>query len=60
MSRTGSSNVVAAPRLSNIYTILAGVGLAVVLLTLVVVWTRGATLFGGLLTESPKSATVSK
>lgn len=56
MSRASTANVIAAPRPSNIFTILAAVGLLVAVLTLVVVWTRGSTLFGGLLTESPQSA----
>ena len=51
-----TSNVIAAPRPSNIYTIFAGVGLRLAVLTLVVIWSRGSTLFGGLLTESPQSA----
>jgi len=57
MSRTGSGDVIAVPRTSNIYTILAAVGLLVVILTLVVVWNRGNSLFGGLLSSSPESQT---
>lgn len=55
MSRTGTGggDVIAVPRTSNIYTVLAAVGLVVVILTLVVVWNRGETLFGGLLSENP-------
>ncbi len=54
MSRTGtgSGDVIAVPRTSNIYTVLAAVGLVVVILALIVVWTRGDTMFGGLLSAS--------
>ncbi len=54
MSRTGtgSGDVIAVPRTSNIYTILAAVGLVVVILTLILVWSRGDKLFNGLLTQS--------
>lgn len=55
MSRTGAGDVIAVPRTSNIYTILAAVGLVAVLLTLIVVWNKGDTLFGGLLSPSDQS-----
>lgn len=57
MSRMSSeSNVIAVPRTSNIYTALAAVGLIVVILSLVVVWNKADTLFGGLLTEQAPPA----
>lgn len=58
MSRVGTADTVIVQPQNNIYTVLAGVAVVVVLLGLIAVYLRADTVMpGGLFGEPPPSAT---
>jgi hypothetical protein len=57
MSRSAVGDTVVVKPANNIYTVLSGVALVVVLLGLVVLFLRGQTLFNGGLFGPPTSTT---
>jgi len=59
MSRTTAGDTVYVKPTNNIYTVLSGIALLVVLLGLIIVWVRAGTLYGGLL-SAPQSSRSSR
>jgi hypothetical protein len=58
MSRVGGDIVTVKPS-NNIYTVLSGVALIVVILGLIVIWVRAEGAFGGLL-SAPQRTTATR